>query len=666
VLLGWQPVDLSPMPYYDIYVDGSLYGSTRSTTALVVGLIPETSYEFYTKTRGSENIRSEASAVVEGTTTKRSIEPTHGESAVGTNLSGINDWSQNQPFINMAKTMRRWGNESQSGMDVDDDGYLRSINNTSRSDEEVSYFLFDIPAGNYILDWEGEGRVDYSGGSKSIVEQSDNFILYKFNASSNGQLVLRETDPKGNGNYVHNIRFYQEKFKDIVDTQVWDPEWLNLWKDFSVFRFMDWQSTNGNTTIQKWSHRRPTSAMTQSSYRDGRGLSIEYLVDVCNLSGKDAWFCVPHMATDDYVRHLARYVAKHLDPSLKVFIEHSNEVWNSGFSQHDYAAQQGASRLNAAGDHWVTSASWHAYRSMQIFDIFEQEVGLDRVVRVMSGWINTFGNFDQVALTYNNAYKKTDVFAIAYYYGHNVQASSVDDVFNKLPAELAGAKQQTVSIRNLINRYNPAIELISYEGGQHLVDSGNASLTTILIAANRDPRMGEVYTTMLNDWKSAGGTLFCNFSSIAEAGKWGCWGIIEDRFQDLGTAYKYQSYLDWIPKNPIWWYDKKFASNDPSVGVSKNEASPVEYALQHNYPNPFNPSTTISYTVPHSADVRLVIYDIHGREVRRLVDRPVNVGVHSVVWDGRNNSGRTAASGIYFYRLTTENFVDIKRMVLIK
>lgn len=205
VLLAWGAIDLDPMAYYDLYLNGTLWGSTRSTKMLVVGLAPETTHEFYAKTRNSDDIRSDASATIKATTTARTAEIIHNESAVGTNLSGINDWSTNQPFVNMAKTMRPWGNENQNGMDVDVDGYLRSINNTSKSDEETSYFLWEIPQGRYILDWEGEGLVEYQGGSKTVVEQGNNHILYDFKHGQHGQLMLRDTDPNKNGNYVHNI-----------------------------------------------------------------------------------------------------------------------------------------------------------------------------------------------------------------------------------------------------------------------------------------------------------------------------------------------------------------------------------------------------------------------------------------------------------------------------
>lgn len=81
-------------------------------------------------------------------------------------------------------------------------------------------------------------------------------------------------------------------------------------------------------------------------------------------------------------------------------------------------------------------------------------------------------------------------------------------------------------------------------------------------------------------------------------------------------------------------------------------ALPTEFAIHENYPNPFNPSTTIRYEIPEASRVSLVVYDIMGREVLRLVDDVIEPGYHTAVWEGRNSSGNFVASGIYIYRFT--------------
>jgi subtilisin family serine protease len=81
-------------------------------------------------------------------------------------------------------------------------------------------------------------------------------------------------------------------------------------------------------------------------------------------------------------------------------------------------------------------------------------------------------------------------------------------------------------------------------------------------------------------------------------------------------------------------------------------ALPMEYAIHDNYPNPFNPSTTIRYEIPEASRVSLVVYDIMGREVQRLVDEVIEPGYYTATWEGRNKSGSPVASGIYIYRFT--------------
>lgn len=85
-----------------------------------------------------------------------------------------------------------------------------------------------------------------------------------------------------------------------------------------------------------------------------------------------------------------------------------------------------------------------------------------------------------------------------------------------------------------------------------------------------------------------------------------------------------------------------------------------------NNPNPFNPSTTISYRLPQSGKVSLVIYNVLGQEVNRLVNERQNAGVYSISWDGRDASGKTVASGMYFYRLQVEDDWITRKMILLK
>jgi len=112
---------------------------------------------------------------------------------------------------------------------------------------------------------------------------------------------------------------------------------------------------------------------------------------------------------------------------------------------------------------------------------------------------------------------------------------------------------------------------------------------------------------------------------------------------------------------------------NPSTGVEHQPQQPVQFELSHNYPNPFNPNTTIKYAIPVASTVSLRIYDILGREVRSLVNEAQDTGYKTVVWDAKNNAGMPVATGVYFYRIEATSigsqhpsFVQAKRMLLLK
>ena len=96
---------------------------------------------------------------------------------------------------------------------------------------------------------------------------------------------------------------------------------------------------------------------------------------------------------------------------------------------------------------------------------------------------------------------------------------------------------------------------------------------------------------------------------------------------------------------------------------------PGVYSLEQAYPNPFNPSTTIDYTLKENSEVSIIVYDLMGREVKTLVNefQLSNGGsTHSVVWNGTDNSGQMASSGIYIYRMVSNDFTKSHRITLMK
>ena len=93
---------------------------------------------------------------------------------------------------------------------------------------------------------------------------------------------------------------------------------------------------------------------------------------------------------------------------------------------------------------------------------------------------------------------------------------------------------------------------------------------------------------------------------------------------------------------------------------------PKDFTLHQNYPNPFNPVTTINYDLSQQTYVNLMIYDILGREVVKLVSEEMPVGYKTIIWNSRNNYGDPVSAGIYFYQIQTKDFVKTRKMVLLK
>ncbi|HPT72720.1 MAG TPA: T9SS type A sorting domain-containing protein, partial [Candidatus Cloacimonadota bacterium] len=103
------------------------------------------------------------------------------------------------------------------------------------------------------------------------------------------------------------------------------------------------------------------------------------------------------------------------------------------------------------------------------------------------------------------------------------------------------------------------------------------------------------------------------------------------------------------------------------MNKSDNQSAPVSVlSLGHNYPNPFNPSTTIEYSVPMTAKVKLRIYNIRGQLVKELVNQTVEPGRYKAVWEGKNNAGHSVASGVYFYRIEANGKTITKKMLMLK
>ena len=104
-----------------------------------------------------------------------------------------------------------------------------------------------------------------------------------------------------------------------------------------------------------------------------------------------------------------------------------------------------------------------------------------------------------------------------------------------------------------------------------------------------------------------------------------------------------------------------FAKETQPAGI----ATPTAYSVM-NYPNPFNPTTTIAYELPEAGQVDLRIYDITGKLVKTLVDDEKEIGYHTVIWSGKDEREQAVSSGVYFYRIKAGEYTETKRCLLVK
>jgi hypothetical protein len=133
-----------------------------------------------------------------------------------------------------------------------------------------------------------------------------------------------------------------------------------------------------------------------------------------------------------------------------------------------------------------------------------------------------------------------------------------------------------------------------------------------------------------------------------------------------GASYEYRDGT--VQPNRRYFYKlEEVAVNGPGTVHGPYElVYKLTFSLEQNTPNPFNPTTTIRFSIASDNHVRLLIYDVAGRRVRSLVDGNKQANVYKVVWDGTNDAGQSVATGIYFYRITAGKFVQTKKMLLLK
>jgi len=486
-----------------------------------------------------------------------SAEPGPGDARLGINLSGPKDWNTELPFVDVFRFSRTWVSNQQGQpwgkgppLDLDKHGWVKSLQPGCRATTLVCTIRDGhYPGGRYTVLYDGRGKMDVPGAR--VVRQSRGAVEIDVDNSKGLRLEILETDP---ADYVRNIRVIMPGFQNTYEKEPWNPAFLERWKGFACLRFMDFMKTNGSE-IQTWDDRPQPEDATWST----RGVPLEMMCDLANRIGCDPWFCMPHAADDSYVRQFAKQVRELLAPERHVYIEYSNEVWNSMFASNKYAKQQGQ-QLGLSDKPDQAGWFYTAHRSVQIFRIWEEEfAGRERLVRVIASQA-AVPNISQQILSFQNAYRSADVLAIAPYISWTVRKDEADGV---VELGVDGILNDVVSVRlpKAIERMQAqkavaqqaGLRLVAYEAGQHLVGifgaENNEQLTEVFRQANRDPRIGDIYRRYYDAWEANGGELMCAFNSVEEWSKWGSWGLLEYADQRPEESPKFLSTLQWAAEH---------------------------------------------------------------------------------------------------------------------
>jgi len=466
---------------------------------------------------------------------------------MGMNLASVIDWSREWPLVDTFKASRPWMYDQNEKIEFDRDGYPKL-----KEGQRVSTLMHreiegQYPSGTYVVTYEGKGKVEVKRWDVTrVISDKPGRIEVEVKAGDGGiALEIPQSDPNDPIRNIHCWMPGHEKAKSPFH-----PKYTERLQPFKVLRFMDWQRTN-NSKLVKWADR---PKMSDVRYSTDNGTPVELMVELANETESDPWFCMPHLADDDYVRNFAKLVKEKLARNRKVYVEYSNEVWNSQFEQARYAAEQGK-KVGLSKNDYQAQLYFYSKRSVDCFKIWEAEMGKDRLVRVMAAQSANPWTSEQV-LTYEDAYKHCDALAIAPYFGNSLgdpakqkqnENLSLDQVFAALKEEVEGSNKKLIAEQGKWAR-KYKLQLVAYEGGQHLVGYGgaenNAKLMNLFIEANRDPRMGELYKTHLKNWFDNGGGLYVVFSFVGKPSKWGSWGVLEAQDQPAEKAPKYKAIVD--------------------------------------------------------------------------------------------------------------------------
>ena len=501
---------------------------------------------------------------------------------LGVDLDGISDGSREKPFVDLAKTIRPWACVGGGDKPV-------PLDAKQWPKTDAATVLFDIrPAfawappiddpDAFQPDWSGTYHVSFDGKADLKIVEGTGCRVEKptYSTAKNrsqaelvvpkgtGVLVVSFTktkrDPKSKENSgITNLRIIRPGYP-AETKQTFTTEFLKSLEPFTILRYMDWLDTNhqpgfygdkGHHALT-WKNRRLPDDATQVSLGEKYGVAWEYVVDLANTTEKDLWINIPIAATDEYVRDLAVFLKHNLKPNLKVYIEHSNEVWNFGFPQYIYnklaavdEVERGKKTLNRDGsnDQEVWARRRHALRLIEIGDAFraafDEKGSQGRIRPIYASWVIFPGPYyaDILDWVAKNRGKPGELFygiAGAAYF--NIEKAPKDASVDQLLDAMRASSDEHEGLRKQIQAIADRFKLkhCQYEIGPD-VGGGKTDNVANRIRANRNVRMHEIILhDAIDNWFSKGGDIYMYFSHISGYSRYGCWGLSED-VADLST-----------------------------------------------------------------------------------------------------------------------------------
>ncbi len=511
---------------------------------------------------------------------------------IGMNLRATNYWTSAVPFNDIMKTASRMLSFDISGQDTSwETGLLEQIPRDEQSwPRELPVFVNGKPQGirflvnnniqgEHILLHEGQGEYRWHG--LDGIKKNDNSSI---TLTGKGGHVYLEITYSDSTDPLRNMRLIPAEYKGREqEMPLYRASYLEGLRSFHCLRFMDWTQTNNSRQIH-WGDRSSPEYYSQGLEN---GISLEYAIDLANELNADAWFCVPHMASDEYIRQMAKLIRVGLRKNLKCYIEYSNETWNWQFEQAHWilhngiaptwpqgfqretrsvekTVREGLKAINPKpADHPEKDAFMMA-RTFRIFsEVFTgQEKRLVRVAAVQHAWINNTGRI--LKYLFDTDGIGCDAVSPAGYFSFGEEdhqkwlEMAPEDVTPEMVIQAAQDRygresgSWTKQTARYAAKYN--IDFLVYEGGQHMQpwQQQGWDYNSAVWDAQIHPMMYDLYMKnfAIHTNPQVNCKLFVAYSYIGiRRSRYGSWGHLESLEQVgakdmIKNAPKYQSLVD--------------------------------------------------------------------------------------------------------------------------